>query len=288
MGVWRMLLLLVLSAVVLCGCAQYSSDQCSWTGSGLTHESHARDVEQVYLRCAEGSLQWLYPTGAIMVNLRPNLPSSADLRVCVKPRRDSRGATVLLERAGALRVLLSEEEQAAGRVRCFSLQEGALFLEASVQRDISRRITAFQYQLSYAHTADRHTDSCRPCADEELLLSVCTSDFVARGRISRVEDNDEDEDEDGVSVVLSVSRVYRQKSRIFVSAGGGRGRDRWTGRVQILQRCDPQAGPTEFLFTGALRFGDAWLGCAPLYTDFLRVYQAARDAGTNPCTINTD
>lgn len=136
--------------------------------SGLTHESHARDVEQVYLRCAEGSLEWLYPTGAVIVNLRPNLPSSAHLHACVKPRRDSRGATLYVERAGELRLLLSEEEQAAGLVRCFGLQEGALFVEASARRDISRRITAFQYQLISTQTPGDEPYS--PAGKKKILM----------------------------------------------------------------------------------------------------------------------
>lgn len=46
-------------------------------------------MEQVYLRCSQGSLEWLYPTGAIIVNLRPNTaPTAAHraaLHVCIKP-----------------------------------------------------------------------------------------------------------------------------------------------------------------------------------------------------------
>ena len=61
---------------------------CLFLCSGLSHESHRRDVEQVYLRCSQGSLEWLYPTGAIIVNLRPNLEQSsghmAGLHVCIK------------------------------------------------------------------------------------------------------------------------------------------------------------------------------------------------------------
>ncbi|KAF4118142.1 meteorin-like protein [Onychostoma macrolepis] len=286
-----MFLFILLSALVLCGCAQYSSDQCNWRGSGLTHESHARDVEQVYLRCAEGSLEWLYPTGAVIVNLRPNLPvSEGPLRACVKPRPDSLGARLYVERAGALRLLLTEQDQTAGRVRCFNLQEGVLFVEASARRDISRRITAFQYQLVSTHTPGdqphSHTAACRPCADEELLMAICTSDFVVRGSIHHVEE--EEDDEDQASVVVSVSHVYRQKSRVFVSGGRGRGRGRWTGHVKMPRRCGPRAGQGEFLFTGAVQFGEAWLGCAPLYKDFVRLYHAALDAGTNPCHIDTD
>ncbi len=103
-----------------------------------------------------------------------------------------------------------------------------------------------------------------------------------RGSIHHVEE----EDEDQASVVVSLSHVYRQKSRVFVSGGGGRGR--WTGHVKMPRRCDPRAGQGEFLFTGAVRFGEAWLGCAPLYKDFIRLYRAALDVGTNPCHIDTD
>lgn len=66
---------------------------CHLICSGLSHESHRRDVEQIYLRCSQGSLEWLYPTGAIIINLRPNTePSSghtAGLHVCIKPHTHS-------------------------------------------------------------------------------------------------------------------------------------------------------------------------------------------------------
>ncbi|KAI7811315.1 meteorin-like protein [Triplophysa rosa] len=287
-----MFLVTVLSALVLIGSAQYSSDQCNWTGSGLTHESHTRDVEQVYLRCAEGSLEWLYPTGAIIVNLRPNLQTSAGhgerLHACIKPHVDSQGAALYVERAGELRPLLSEAEQAAGHVRCFSLQEGALFVEATAQRDISKRITAFQYQLISTQMTGNElyspTASCKRCSDEEVLMDLCTSDFAVRGSIQRIEE----EDEDQITAVVSLSDMYRQKSRVFVSGGGGRGRGRWTGRVKIPQRCGPRAGQGEFLLTGAVRFGEAWVGCSPHYEDFLKLYRSALESGTNPCHIDMD
>ncbi|XP_053708919.1 histone H1-like, partial [Synchiropus splendidus] len=40
-----------------------------------------------------------------------------------------------------------DAEQASGSVHCFSKDDGALFVEAVPQTDISRRITAFQYEL---------------------------------------------------------------------------------------------------------------------------------------------
>lgn len=44
-------------------------------------------------------------------------------------------------------LLLAEKEHAEGSVRCFELSGGALFVEAAPATDISRRITAFQYEL---------------------------------------------------------------------------------------------------------------------------------------------
>ncbi|XP_051570884.1 meteorin-like protein [Myxocyprinus asiaticus] len=278
----------LLSVLVLCRIArsQYSSDQCSWRGSGLTHEGHTRDVEQVYLRCSQGSLEWLYPTGAIIINLRPNTlsPAASLLSVCIKPSKESSGTHIYLDRLGKLRLLLREEDQAEGRVHCFSIQDGALFIEAVPQKDISRKITAFQYELvNHRPGADPHSLSapCQPCTDAEVLLAVCTSDFVARGTILGVTQED-----DQTSVTVSLSRLYRQKTQVFVS-GGGQAKC-WTGFMKMPRQCRVKPGEGEFLFTGTVRFGEAWLSCAPRYKDFFRVYQDAQQQGTNPCHLDTD
>lgn len=285
--------------------AQYSSDQCNWKGSGLTHEAHARDVEQVYLRCSQGSLEWIYPTGALVVNLRPNLPpsssssssSSSGLRVCLKPQAESRGSIVYLERAGRLRPLLGEEEQAQGAVRCFRLGEGALFVEALPHSDIGRRTTTFLYEMMEeevegADGGEHAHAHCRPCSDEEVLMAVCTSDFAGRGSISTVAQHQE-KDSSGPWLQVSLTRLYRQKTRIFTSSGGGaRARRSWTGQVRAPPHCPlvhaDAAGGGDYLLTGALRLGEAWLGCAPRYQDFLKIYQEAQARGTNPCSIDTD
>ncbi|XP_026214538.1 meteorin-like protein [Anabas testudineus] len=281
-----------ITAVLLCrAVAQYSSDQCSWRGSGLSHESHRRDVEQVYLRCSRGSLEWLYPTGAIIVNLRLNTEGSsghmAGLHVCIKPYTYSKGSHVYLERSGDLRLLLAEKDQAQGAVHCFSLAEGALFVEAVPQTDISRRITAFQYELVPSQGPRAHMYpylhpglvTCKPCSDEEVLMAVCTSDFagsgVFRGVASGTDDNS--------PVLVSLSRLFHQKGRVF-SWGGARGK--WSGRVNVPSQCAVHPGGDEYLFTGSLHFGEAWLGCAPRYKDFLKVYVRAQKAGTNPCQID--
>ncbi|KAL0202631.1 hypothetical protein M9458_000649, partial [Cirrhinus mrigala] len=48
-----------------------------------------------------------------------------------------------------------------------------------------------------------------------------------RGSIQHVEEDNDDEDQ---------AHVYRQKSRVFVSGGGGRARGRWTGHVKMPRR----------------------------------------------------
>lgn len=52
-----------------------------------------------------------------------------------------------LERAGHLKLLLAEGEHAQAAVRCFGLEDGALFVEAVPAVDIGRRITALRYEL---------------------------------------------------------------------------------------------------------------------------------------------
>ncbi|XP_029950798.1 meteorin-like protein [Salarias fasciatus] len=278
------------AAVLACrAVAQYSSDQCSWRGSGLSHEAHRRDVEQVYLRCSEGSLEWLYPTGAIIVNLRPNTEPPSGLHVCIKPHVHSQGSHVYLERAGDLRLLLADQDHARGEVRCFMLGEGALFVEAVPQTDISRRITAFQYELvpsrgpgahmyPYLHPASA---ACKPCSDEEVLMAVCTSDFAGSGVFGGVAPGPDERS----PTAVTLTRLFHQKSRIF-SWGGARGR-RWSGRVFVPERCGVRQGDGEFLLTGSVHFGEAWLGCAPRYKDFQNLYVRAQQAGANPCQIDT-
>lgn len=130
--------------------------------SGLTHESHKKDVEQVYLRCSEGSIEWMYPTGALIVNLRPNTSPASykHLTVCIKPFKDSAGANIYLEKTGELKLLVRDGERSPSKVYCFGYDQGGLFVEATPQQDISRKITGFQYELmSRGIASDLHTVS---------------------------------------------------------------------------------------------------------------------------------
>ncbi|NWV02549.1 METRL protein, partial [Ptilonorhynchus violaceus] len=257
--------------------------------SGLSWEPRSRAVEQVRLRCTEGSLEWMYPARALRVVLEPNVASARHTTVCIKPASDFQGASVYVERAGQLRLLLSEADGARPRhVSCFSAHRPrrvALFLQASPQRDISRRTAAFQYELLSNRGAAGPDFKkmalaeamCRPCDNVELLMAICSSDFVVKGSIRSVS---HDSDSRMSQVDVSVQRVYRQKNRIFQQEEGS---GEWRGPIRTLLQCKVKKGGGDFLFTGNEHFGEAWLGCAPRFKDFLLVYQAARERGANPC-----
>ncbi|KAL2297764.1 hypothetical protein Nmel_016327, partial [Mimus melanotis] len=165
-------------------------------GSGLSWEPRSRAVEQVHLRCTEGSLEWMYPARALRVLLEPNVASGQHTTVCIKPASDFQGASIYVERAGQLHLVVSEAEGAQPRpVSCFSSrspQGVALFLQASPQRDISRRTASFQYKLlSNQSTAGPDFKKmalaeamCRPCDNMELLMAICSSDF---GKLTKEE-----------------------------------------------------------------------------------------------------
>ncbi|XP_030338006.1 meteorin isoform X1 [Strigops habroptila] len=263
--------------------------------SGLLQE--AGSVEQLSLPCAEGSLEWLYPTGALRLRLAPRLPpataaatggSPQHITACVKPAGTFRGAQLYLERDGVLELLLPEAPRP--RVRCFSWapqEKVALFLQATPHRDISRRIAAFRYELrgdwlarpALPATSLTGEGACRPCNDTEILMAICTSDFVIRGSIRSVS-NDVELQESIIGV--SAARIHRQKFPLF-QAGG-----RPAGSIRTPLRCGVRPGPGTFLFTGWLHFGEAWLSCAPRYRDFQRIYQGAQRARQNPCEFPMD
>ncbi|XP_027882321.1 meteorin [Xiphophorus couchianus] len=279
--------------------SSYSEDQCSWRGSGLSQQQGS--VEQISLHCSEGTLDWLYPKGALRLTLTPRLapvaaagPGGGVITACVKPSERFHGAQLYLERDGLLELLVGDRMEASPppRVRCFSRTPGqrlALFLQATPHQDISRRTASFRYELRGGWTARMALDSnaisredaCRPCNDTEILMAVCTSDFVVQGNIRSVE---EDETLRAAVIKVSATRVFRQKYTLFT----GSSRLASRGEVRTLLQCGVRPGPGSFLFTGRVHFGEAWLGCAPRYKDFQRTYSLAKAAQQIPCELPID
>ncbi|NWW70156.1 METRN protein, partial [Climacteris rufus] len=254
--------------------------------SGLSQE--AGSVEQLSLHCAEGSLEWLYPTGALRLRLAPRLPptsaavkggSPRHVTACIKPTGTFRGAQLYLEREGVLELLLPEAPRP--RARCFSWlpqEKVALFLQATPHPDISRRIAAFRYELrgdwlarpALPAASLGAEGACRPCNDTEILMAICTSDF---GECS--------------------PGLQRGNGPAGGTGSPDQAGPAWPGLhrellIRTPLRCGVKPGPGTFLFTGWLHFGEAWLSCAPRYRDFQRIYEGAQRTRQNPCEFPVD
>ncbi|XP_028455028.1 meteorin-like protein [Perca flavescens] len=259
----------------------------------------SRIVLQVQLRCTEGSVRWIYPGQALRVVLEPNLSSSQSTTVCIKPSPSFRGASVFIERAGELELLVTEGGRPEQQVFCFRADgphRPVIYLQSRPQSDgpWSRRTMGFRYELLGNRTALNvgHSGlqaSCRPCNDTELLMAICNSDFVVRGLIEKVSHDSEHQTS---LVEVSAARVYWQRSGVFeqqaAASGSPRSVPSWRGHIHTLLQCHVKPGDGEFLFTGSEHFGEAWLGCAPRYKDFLFVYQTAWAARRNSCDFPLD
>lgn len=65
-----------------------------------------------------------------------------------------------MEKTGELKLLVRDGDRSPGKVYCFGYDQGGLFIEATPQQDISRKITGFQYELmSKGMASDLHTIS---------------------------------------------------------------------------------------------------------------------------------
>ncbi|XP_006897571.1 PREDICTED: meteorin [Elephantulus edwardii] len=272
----------LLAAAALAG---YSGDRCSWTGSGLTQEPGS--VRPLALSCAEGTVEWLYPAGALRITLGHPDPDERSAIACLRPARHFAGAQVFVERAGGSLVLLLTEAPGLSGGRCVRWGPGehrALFLQATLHGDISRRVAAFRFELrevehpellpqAHGLSAD---SACRPCSDIELLLTACTGDFVIHGTIQGVTHDTELQE----SVIqVTATRILRHTLSLSGTGGGVQ------TSIRTPLHCGVHPGPGAFLFMGWSRFGEAWLGCAPRVQEFSRVYEAANAAHLLPCEV---
>ncbi|XP_078716727.1 uncharacterized protein LOC144934606 isoform X1 [Lampetra fluviatilis] len=159
---WAALCYLTLTLLLLCPHrAQSHVDNCNWKGSGLTDTLIApgtASIVQLSLHCGQGSLEWLYPSGALRVLLHAPaaMARGGRLVVCLKPLPGSHGANVYVERPGELQLVVDEASGASDRVYCVPAGHGerddggaatALFIQAVPQTDISRKVTALRYEL---------------------------------------------------------------------------------------------------------------------------------------------
>uniref|UniRef100_A0A3P9NHI9 Meteorin-like protein n=1 Tax=Poecilia reticulata TaxID=8081 RepID=A0A3P9NHI9_POERE len=264
--------------------AQTHSFVCSGFAAGVDR----RIVLQVRLRCTEGLVSWVYPGQALRVALEPNLSSIRYNTVCIQPSPSLSGASVFIERAGELELLETEDGGLTGRqVFCFradgphSISEGRsdVLIESG---KMSQKAASVDTLCPFCPP----TASCRPCNDTELLMAVCSSDFVVRGYIKNVF---HDSRRQSSLVEVLITKVYWQRSGVFEQQMHPHmSPQSWHGHIRTLLQCHVKPGDGQFLFTGSEHFGEAWLGCAPCYKDFLSVYHKARMGRRTSCDFPLD
>ncbi|KAJ0058094.1 hypothetical protein NL108_007377 [Boleophthalmus pectinirostris] len=256
-------------------------------------------VLQVRLRCATGWIRWSSPGQALRVVLEPTLSSTLHPTVCIKPSPSLRGVNVFIERSGRLK-LLAMEKMACFRADGDHGPMPVIYLEASVQNAVSwrRRSVGLKYELTYPRTGASpdqtglEGDLCRPCNNTELLMAVCISDFGEYWNQTILKNKNTKERQTSL-IHVSVTRVYRQHGSLFeqqlkFTRLHPMSSPSWSGHISTLLQCHIKPGEGEFLFTGSGHFGNAWLGCAPRFKDFLPVYHSARAARSNPCDFPLD
>lgn len=105
---------------------------------------------QLAVACAEGGIECLYPVGALRLTLGSSDSGAWLCIACLWPARPFAGVQVFAERVGGvLEVLLAEGPGPAGGrcVRWGPREPRALFLQATLHRDISRRVASFRLEL---------------------------------------------------------------------------------------------------------------------------------------------
>uniref|UniRef100_A0A803KC12 Meteorin-like protein n=1 Tax=Xenopus tropicalis TaxID=8364 RepID=A0A803KC12_XENTR len=113
----------------------------------LPRNPHSRAVEQINLRCMQGSLLWMYPTLALSVILEPNLANGKYSAACVRPLSPN----IYVEKGDKIHLLVNEAH---------GTQRVTLFLLANPQKNISGRTVGFQYELLSKRKTGLGTYSC--------------------------------------------------------------------------------------------------------------------------------
>uniref|UniRef100_A0A803K2W0 Meteorin-like protein n=1 Tax=Xenopus tropicalis TaxID=8364 RepID=A0A803K2W0_XENTR len=130
----------------------------------LPRNPHSRAVEQINLRCMQGSLLWMYPTLALSVILEPNLANGKYSAACVRPLSPN----IYVEKGDKIHLLVNEAHA----------QRVTLFLLANPQKNISGRTVGFQYELLSKRKTGLGLQNCKKSLCAIFILgSVHTTDF---------------------------------------------------------------------------------------------------------------
>ncbi|GFT92722.1 meteorin-like protein [Nephila pilipes] len=260
------------------------SDECDWFGSGLEGASSTNTgVQPVYLRCKEGDVRWEYPRGALRVVLRMG-HSNREFQGCLKIMANSSGANLYLEGNKKLHLLQKHKHSDFDNSqRCFRSVWGqvAFFIEAQAPvESLKKEVFQMKYDLELLQS--QSFSECRPCTDRELIYAFCTSDFVVRGSISSIYQN---EPLQRTELVIRTSKIFRDSEPRVFTPSSSQSETFWTGVVYRPLHCGTKAGFGEFFFFGRWRLGYPFLKCAPRWTEWKKVRRRASFFDNVDCVL---
>ncbi|XP_076366036.1 meteorin-like protein [Tachypleus tridentatus] len=277
------LFLRVIAFSVFCACVCGATDECDWIGSGLSQGE--RCIQAIYLRCAQGSIEWKYPRGALRVVLRHGT-SGREFRGCLRVNNKFNDAQIYVEGHRKLHLLFSKRDgKHPELLRCFNSHHGqvALYVEAeTVSSTLQKEETRFTYELQAVSTAALldDLDVCRPCSEEEMLRFFCVSDFVLQGTVSSLNHNRRLQRSE---LTVQVKRIYRDSHESVLNSVPD---DRKETVLHRSLKCDTKVGPGEYVFFGKWTLESPVIQCAPRLADWRKIRRKAIMEGTNQCHLD--
>jgi len=286
-----------------------TSDSCDWYGSGLDTSFANGSVVPVYLRCLQGVVHWTHVqdgSGLIVV-----LSHDKDFKGCIRVSR-STSAQVSISLISGGKVVSPSPSPTASDIesifhtydglehdllRCFTSNDrkATVLIESfppTVTKDAKSHVNypyrPLQFKMDY-HLEPREENgnevsACRPCNDNELLQTFCSSEFVLRGTILSTSDNYPLFRSD---LSVNVVQVIRNSTSPLSSDIPQVTED----AIVILHRpieCHPRHSPpqtTEFLFMGHWILGSPVVKCAPKWTHWKRLRHDSIHSGSSPCHL---
>lgn len=240
-----------------CVCSMGRADQCFWKESSSV-TSAGPTVMKMKTECTRGKIQWVKPFGGLRATFYPKgieKIRNKSFKVCFKATFT--GVSIYSDEYTKLKLLKSANNKRIGETLCVSSggEPVVLYLEKSeANKDV---ITiAYTVRFQQKRIKQRLEKECKPCGSLTLLKSLCTSDFVVKGRIiSTIQ-------LDGRTVQAEVlaKELLRQTANIFVREKGKMFASP-IGSVQFPSNCKWNRNKVH-LFTGNIVSGRGpVLGC---------------------------
>jgi hypothetical protein len=237
-------------------------------------------------------VKWLYPSSALQVTLRHGTAAKTDYRGCIRIATNATSRVrVFIEGVyqSLHKIYSNDDGQHPDSTRCFVSHDGqvSLYLEADqFEPLIAREAFQFSYHLEPVTSKSEliADEECRPCTDEEMHTFFCKSDFIVRGTISALQNNEALE---RTELTIKATKVYKTSNPIaspasLIAKSGD--------KLIVLHRplrCNSKAGQgSEFLFMGNWVLGNPVVKCAPKVSYWKHVKSKAIASSSNQCQLS--